>query len=79
MSHRLLPYAKQMRHAPTDAEAKLWRQLRAHRFVNWKFKRQQPSGHYIVDFVCFSRRLILESTVDSTANSVRMTTNALNG
>jgi adenine-specific DNA-methyltransferase len=49
-----------MRHAPTDAEAKMWRQLRAHRFANWKFKRQQPIGHYIVDFACFASMLIIE-------------------
>jgi very-short-patch-repair endonuclease len=29
MSNPLLPFAKQMRHAPTDAEAHLWRNLRA--------------------------------------------------
>jgi adenine-specific DNA-methyltransferase len=60
MSHRLLTYAKGMRREPTEAEGKVWRQLRAHRFAEWKFKRQQPIGHYIVDFVCFEHRLIVE-------------------
>ena len=60
MSHRLLPYAKRMRREPTEAEAKVWRELRAHRFASCKFKRQQPIGRYIVDFVCFARRLIIE-------------------
>ena len=38
----------------------MWRQLRAHRFRGWKFKRQQPMGSYIVDFACFEYRLVVE-------------------
>jgi very-short-patch-repair endonuclease len=49
-----------MRSAPTEAEALLWHHLRAHRFDGFKFKRQQPLGRYIVDFVCFSRGLVIE-------------------
>ena len=49
-----------MRSHPTDAEAALWRQLRAGRFSSFKFKRQQPMEHYIVDFVCLGQRLVIE-------------------
>ncbi len=49
-----------MRSAPTDAEAILWRQFRAHRFSGYKFKRQQPLGNYIVDFVCFGSKIVVE-------------------
>jgi hypothetical protein len=28
--------------------------------------RQQPIGDYIVDFVCFEKRIVLNSTADST-------------
>ncbi len=49
-----------MREAPTDAEAIIWRNLRAHRFAGHKFKRQQPIGNYIVDSVCFEAKLIVE-------------------
>ncbi|HEY5850131.1 MAG TPA: DUF559 domain-containing protein [Lysobacter sp.] len=49
-----------MRGEQTQAEARLWRQLRAHRFDGFKFKRQQPLGRFIVDFVCFSQKLIIE-------------------
>ena len=49
-----------MRAAPTDAETCLWRHLRAHRLDGQKFKRQQPIGNYIVDFVCFEAKLIVE-------------------
>ena len=56
----LQTFAGGMRSAPTDAEAVLWRQLRAHRFAGHKFKRQQPIGNYILDFVCFEARLVIE-------------------
>jgi very-short-patch-repair endonuclease len=60
MNERLLKFAKSMRHQPTDAEAALWKHLRAGRFSGFKFKRQQPVGHYIVDYVCLERRVVVE-------------------
>ena len=53
-------FAKQMRSAPTPWEHQLWQQLRAKRFSGIKFKRQQPIGPYIVDFVALSQKLIVE-------------------
>ena len=50
-----------MRHEPTEAERVLWRLLRAKRLAGWKWRRQQPIGSYIVDFVCFETRLIVEA------------------
>jgi very-short-patch-repair endonuclease len=44
----------------TDAERVLWREVRAHRFGGLKFKRQEPLGSYVVDFVCHEARLIVE-------------------
>ena len=38
----------------------MWSGLRNHRLARLKFKRQQPIGRYIVDFVCFERGLIVE-------------------
>jgi very-short-patch-repair endonuclease len=55
-----LSFAKHLRRNMTDAETKLWQELRARRFENYKFKRQQPIGKYIADFVCFEHRLIVE-------------------
>ena len=49
-----------MRSEPTDAEHRLWQLLRAHRFSGFKFKRQEPIDFYIVDFICFAARLIIE-------------------
>lgn len=53
-------FAKQLRSSMTDAERLLWFHLRGHRLNGVKFKRQQPIGDYIVDFVCFERRLVIE-------------------
>ena len=57
----VLGNAKHMRSNPTEAESALWRVLRSKRLSGWKFKRQQPLGRYIVDFVCFAERLIVEA------------------
>ena len=38
----------------------LWRHLRLRQLEGYKFRRQQPLGPYIVDFVCFEKRLIIE-------------------
>jgi BirA family biotin operon repressor/biotin-[acetyl-CoA-carboxylase] ligase len=53
-------FARQLRRDMTDAERCLWKQLRAHRFASEKFRRQEPTGPYIVDFVSHRSRLIIE-------------------
>jgi very-short-patch-repair endonuclease len=53
-------FAKGLRSQMTDAEHRLWYRLRAHRFLDLKFKRQAPIGPYVVDFVCLEYRLIVE-------------------
>ncbi len=50
-----------MRANPTEAERRLWSILRGRRLAGYKFKRQQAIGSYIVDFVNFERRLIVEA------------------
>jgi very-short-patch-repair endonuclease len=52
--------AKALRKNMTEAEKKLWTELRRRRLLDCKFRRQQPLGEYIVDFVCLSERLIVE-------------------
>lgn len=64
-SHRpvakhLRQFAKNMRHEPTDAEAAIWRLLRERRLSAFKFRRQVPFKNYILDFVCFEKRLVIE-------------------
>ena len=53
-------FARALRAESTDAEQRLWYQLRAHRMMGAKFRRQHPIGPYIVDFVCVESRLIVE-------------------
>ncbi|RUU17571.1 endonuclease domain-containing protein [Mesorhizobium sp. M7A.T.Ca.TU.009.01.3.2] len=65
MGHDLVPQrhrrnAKSMRHVMTDAELKLWNELRAHRLMGMSFRRQVPIGPYIVDFACSAYHLIVE-------------------
>ena len=52
--------ARQLRKNPTDAERLLWQKLRLCQVDGCKFRRQQPLGPYIVDFVCLQKRLIVE-------------------
>ena len=54
-------FAKAMRSNSTDAERRLWSTLRAGRFDGFKFKRQVPVDGYILDFVCFEAKLIIEA------------------
>jgi very-short-patch-repair endonuclease len=53
-------HAKALRANMTEAERRLWYFLRAHRFRGMKFKRQALIGRYILDFVSFQRRLVVE-------------------
>lgn len=53
--------AKRMRSEPTPAEHRLWQILRAKHLAGFKFKRQLAIDHYIADFVCVQRRLIIEA------------------
>ena len=54
-------FVRQLRHHMTESEHKLWRHLRARRLGGEKFRRQQPIGPYVVDFVHFGARLIVEA------------------
>ena len=55
----LLPHAKQLRIRMTDAGQRLWQYLRAGRLQGYKFRRQQPIGDYIVDFLCLAPKLVV--------------------
>ena len=52
--------ARQLRKNLTDAERALWKILRKRQVSGCRFRRQAPIGPYIVDFVCFDNRLIIE-------------------
>ncbi len=52
--------SKSLRNEPTEAERILWAQIKQRGLKGHKFRRQQPIGEYIVDFVCFEEALIIE-------------------
>ena len=54
-------FAKHVRRHLTESENTLWRHVRAHRLNGEKFRRQQPIGPYVVDFLHFGARLIVEA------------------
>lgn len=53
-------FISSLRKNQTDAEKLLWFYLRNKRFEGIKFRRQQLIGNYIVDFVSFEKKLIIE-------------------
>ncbi len=76
MPHRAVPVrnrsnARALRNTMTEAEKRIWFRLRAHRLNRASFRRQEPLGTYIVDFVCFDARLIIEIDGSQHADSQR--------
>jgi very-short-patch-repair endonuclease len=53
-------FARTLRNEATNAEKRLWQFLRAQKLCGYKFRRQAAIGPYIVDFVCFPRKLVIE-------------------
>jgi very-short-patch-repair endonuclease len=60
MSSKLTKYAKNLRKKATIAEKLLWNRLRARQLEGLKFRRQQPIGNMIVDFVNFDKKIVIE-------------------
>ena len=52
--------ARELKINPTEAERLLWSHLRLRQLGGHKFRREQPLGSYIVDFVCLEKRLVIE-------------------
>jgi len=60
MLEALTRFAKILRKDSTRAEGILWQGLRAKQLAGIKFRRQEPIGHFIVDFVSFEKRVVIE-------------------
>jgi very-short-patch-repair endonuclease len=73
VAKRIRGFAKKMRHEPTDAEAAMWRLLRDRRLSQYKFRRQVPFQKFILDFVCFEKRVVIEIDGGQHAESARDT------
>jgi very-short-patch-repair endonuclease len=53
-------FARQLRKNSTYAEKLIWRHLRNRNLDGIKFRRQQPLGPYIVDFIAAEKKLVIE-------------------
>jgi very-short-patch-repair endonuclease len=53
-------YRKYNRKNPTATETTLWKLLKGKQLQGRKFRRQHSCGDYIVDFYCFSEKLVIE-------------------
>lgn len=60
MNKNLTEFAKDLRKNSTNTENHLWRYLRNRQVEGFKFRRRQPIGKYIVDFVNFEKKVIIE-------------------
>jgi len=63
--------AKGLRKRQTEVEKRLWRHLKAKQLEGIKFRRQEPIGKYIVDFVSFDKKLVIELDGGQNAGSMR--------
>ena len=52
--------AKQLRGNMTQAEILMWDKLKNKQLKGYKFRRQHPIHHFIVDFYCHELKLIIE-------------------
>jgi len=57
---KTLTRARALRHDSTFPERLLWSKLRRRQLFGLRFKRQQPMGPYILDFLCPTHRLVIE-------------------
>src|SRR3989304_1627740 len=60
MHNKSTNIARTLRKNFTETERLLWKHIRQKQLDGYKFRRQQPIGQYIVDFVNFERKIIIE-------------------
>ncbi|MBA7510003.1 hypothetical protein ES705_01977 [subsurface metagenome] len=60
LGKKLVNTGRDLRKNSTEVERYLWRYLRRNQLEGFKFRRQQPIGRYIVDFVNFKRKIVIE-------------------
>ncbi|HEV2898328.1 MAG TPA: DUF559 domain-containing protein [Pseudaminobacter sp.] len=53
-------FAKTLRGDMTEAEDRLWQELRGRRLDGIKFRRQVPIGRFVADFMCSDALLVVE-------------------
>lgn len=69
MTGDLTKHAKSLRSSSTEVEKLLWNRLKTKQVEGVKFRRPQPIGNFIVDFVSFENRLVIELDGGQHANN----------
>lgn len=84
LHNRLKQLARNLRNNSTDVERLLWNRLKSSQIEGVKFRRQQVIEDYIVDFISFEKKVIIEldggqhaETIE--ADKVRDSCLAMNG
>ena len=62
--------ARNLRNNSTNAEIRLWKNLRNKQLRGYDFHRQKPIGNYIVDFFCNDLMLAIE--IDGISHSEKL-------
>jgi very-short-patch-repair endonuclease len=57
---KIFEKARELRKNMTNAEKRLWAELRRNRFHGLYFRRQHPINQFIVDFYCHEAKLVIE-------------------
>ena len=60
MNKKFINIARSLRKNSTDAEKYLWNHIRRRQLEGFKFRRQETIGRYIVDFINFERKIVIE-------------------
>ncbi|WP_417495824.1 endonuclease domain-containing protein [Maricaulis sp.] len=60
MTRPMVKHARALRKRMTPQEVRLWNRLKTWRADGFVFRRHTPLGRYIVDFVCFTPKLVIE-------------------
>ncbi|MFO0825234.1 MAG: DUF559 domain-containing protein [Gemmataceae bacterium] len=53
-------FARFLRSNLTEAERFVWKRIRFCQLGGYRFRRQAPIGRFIVDFVCFQAKVVIE-------------------
>jgi very-short-patch-repair endonuclease len=56
----MIARARELRNNATDEERLLWYRLRLLRKQGFRFRRQAPFERYVLDFVCHTKKVVVE-------------------
>jgi len=60
IDRNMTSHARALRRESTPAEVVLWARLKGRQLGGYKFRRQQPIGRFVADFLCVERKVVIE-------------------